>query len=297
VRVVLAAPPRATTETELLPGYLERLAALERVRGQENGLDGDQTEDEGGIAAAAAAQQYRQSQQVGRSSWELPEGGVAGSVNGSSFEANLFGPRVEVAWLLDPYGSMAAGPSSAHSGTALLQQLLSKCSLQLAPRPDPAVALLPDPAEEGLADTRAPTWREAIEARERRGGVASTATKQQDWTPWRAQQHQQKQGEDEPQQQQQQHQHLQEEVQPPWQQGLRELHANAPPPWQLADAGTLVHGVEDAVWDEGGSGDVGLGHSADWITMVPAAPRRDDTAEAEFQGKISTGSTAGWGGH
>lgn len=98
--------------------------------------------------------------------------------------SDLFGPRAEACYLLDPFGSMigpGSGGSRGNPGAPLLQQLLAQSALALRPRSPLGAGALPDPGEEAAADTRVGTWREALRAQHVAEAAAAQAQEQAAW--------------------------------------------------------------------------------------------------------------------
>ncbi|GBF98709.1 hypothetical protein Rsub_11258 [Raphidocelis subcapitata] len=294
-RIILPAPPRVVTEAEIMPELAQRMAQ------------------------AAAAD-------VGREALAPPPSQSPGAVPAGSEHqlcCNLFGPAVEVVLLMDPFGGMAedsAGSRSRAPGAPLLQQLLGDASLALQPRPDAAAALLPDPMQEALADSRVATWRDVLAPAEEERARAEAAAEQerlhaqhmakqaqggqqlllqhpgqheQAWLqppqPMDATLLQQWGG---PVQQQQQQQQQWPQQQAP---GYEQQQQQQPVFWQeqQPQQGTLAPwrsstppDVAGASWREASV--EGSGDDESWITNVPAAPQRDDAAElARGQGLAS----------
>jgi hypothetical protein len=269
VRVMMAVPPQPTSEDEQLPQLADRLAQLEAASPAPS--DGEQQQQH-----LMPDPQYHQQLSGGSHQHAALKPGS------SSYVSNLFGPRTEVLYLIDPYGSMT-GPSTAISsstnqrrpnpGAPRLTQLLAHCALQLTARPDPAPQPLGDPADEALLDPRVNTWREALRPLEQARAVAAAiaaqereqlmeSMEQEQWKQHQLWQQRQEEGQQE---------ELDDQPQQQWDSQQQQQ-------WPPAAPGTLD-----------GSDPDGFA----WMSQIPSAPQRDDAAEvARHQG----GALVGGGG-
>jgi hypothetical protein len=303
-RVILPAPPREVAEAEIMPELAQRTAQAD--------VSGRHAASPPSPAAVA----------------------TAGSA-GHQLCCNLFGPAVEVVLLMDPFGSMAEGGSGADSrsralGAPLLKQLLGDAALALQLRPDDDAALLPDPVQESLADSRVAAWRDVLApGDEERARAEAAAVAEQAQCGQQPPQHHPEQTLQQPpwletpqevlpthlqqwggpvQQQQQQQQLV---GAPPWQNPHphhvhhhhQQQQQQQPMLWQVQPP---LQGMMPQ-WHSSTPPDPGVGEGREasvegdddphWITNVPAAPQRDDAAELarrQGAGQMRVATSACW---